>query len=130
MTEHRLAVVGSRGFQSRALVFEQLTALLSKVLEANQDLVIISGGARGVDSWAAEFAEEYKLECVEHLPNWDLHGKSAGFKRNHTIWNDATCGIAFWDGKSKGTEHSFKIAENQDKPLKVVVLHTYRIAKD
>ena len=130
MIENRLAVVGSRGFGSRALVFEELDKLRNKAIENDQSLVIVSGGARGVDSWAIEFAIARDVEYIEHLPDWDLHGKSAGFKRNHTIWDDATCGIAFWDGQSKGTEHSFKIAENQDKALKVVVLKSYTIHKD
>ena len=106
MQENRLAVVGSRGFESKALVFDELSKLFVKCYANKQQLVIISGGARGVDSWAAEWARDNNVECVVHLPEWDLHGKSAGFKRNHTIWDDATCGIAFWDGKSKGTEHS------------------------
>ena len=29
-------------------------------------------------------------------------------------------GIAFWDGESRGTQHSFKLAEKYNKKLKVV----------
>lgn len=125
MNEHRLAVVGSRGFISKLLVFEILSDALRKAQANNQTITVISGGAKGVDSWAIQWAKSNNLNYVVHLPDWDIHGRSAGFKRNYTIWNDSTCGIAFWDGKSKGTEHSFKIAKDQNKPLRVITLTTH-----
>jgi len=122
MKECRLAVVGSRGFASRALVFEQLAQLLDKAERDTISMTIISGGARGVDTWAKEFADSRGIPVSIHIPDWAGTGKSAGYVRNHAIWDDATCGIAFWDGESKGTEHSFKIAAAQGKALKIVTL--------
>jgi hypothetical protein len=55
-----------------------------------------------------------------YLPEWDKYGKSAGFRRNTTIWNNADQGVAFWDGVSRGTAHSFDIAAAQNKPLQIV----------
>ena len=123
--KHRLAVVGSRDFASKELVFERLGTIFDKI-DVNRDtLTIISGGAQGPDSWAEEFAKDYGIKYVVHLPDWDLHGRSAGYKRNHTIWDDATCGIAFWDGESDGTRHSFKLAREQNKPLRIIELKSY-----
>jgi hypothetical protein len=114
-----LAVVGSRKIDSKALVYEWLTKALIK---CSGDLVIVSGGAKGVDSLAAEFAEDHGIPVLEFKPDWKRHGRSAGFKRNHLIWEHANCGIAFWDGESKGTAHSFRIARDMDKPITVITL--------
>ena len=40
--------------------------------------------------------------------------------RNKKIWEEADEGIAFWDGKSRGTKHSFKLAEKAGKDLRVL----------
>lgn len=50
---------------------------------------------------------------------WDLHGKSAGFKRNVHIIDDSDEVIAFWDGKSRGTRHSINLAKTAKKPVHV-----------
>lgn len=113
----RLAVVGSRNLTDFSLVCECLDRY-HKIY--GSDLVIISGGAKGADSLGALYARTKGLECVVHLPEWDKYGKSAGFRRNTTIWDDAQAGVAFWDGVSKGTSHSFDIAAKQGKELEIV----------
>jgi hypothetical protein len=67
---------------------------------------IISGGAKGVDSWAASEATKLGFRVVEFLPEWDKYGKKAGFKRNTDIVEAAEMVVAFWDGKSNGTRDS------------------------
>ncbi len=113
----QLAVVGSRGFTNKQVIWHELMHYLTVT---KGDLAIVSGGARGVDSLAAEFAREHRLKLLELLPEWDRYGRSAGFKRNHTIWAYADSGIAFWDGHSKGTAHSFQIARDTGKPLRII----------
>ena len=65
-----------------------------------------------------------ELWCEHHgipilvLPaDWNKYGKGAGFIRNKDIWDNADFGVAFWDGESKGTAHSFNIARKQEKEL-------------
>lgn len=123
----RLAVVGSRNLTDYGLVHVALSRYLD---EYGDSLVIVSGGAKGADSLAAQFAREHGLQLVEYLPDWNRYGKSAGFRRNWTIWQDAEAGVAFWDGVSRGTAHSFDIAAKQGKPIEIVHFHpaefTYR----
>jgi hypothetical protein len=120
----RLAVVGSRNCQSPHLVKLWLDKVLAKQADG---LVIISGGAKGVDTLATDWATANNVPFRVYLPDWDKYGKSAGFKRNYTIWDNADAGIAFWDGNSKGTAHSFDIAAIQGKPLTVVMTFKQRI---
>jgi RecJ-like exonuclease len=113
---YTLAVVGSRNVRNRVLVFEHLDVYRSE----HPDLAIVSGGAAGADTYAAEFAATYNIPLMVIKPDWDRYGRSAGFKRNHEIWDQADAGIAFWDGQSRGTAHSFDIAAKQGKPIEVV----------
>lgn len=120
----RLAVVGSRTGVTSKLVWKWLHKYYA---EYGPNMTIVSGGAKGADSYAAEFAKAKGIACQVFKPDWDKHGRSAGFKRNHTIWDNADAGIAFWDGDSKGTAHSFEISRKQGKPLTIVLTHEQRV---
>lgn len=106
----RIAIVGSRDFSNLDLVYAYVEKIAAKYPQA----IIISGGAKGVDRAAAEGAHSQNLKVIEHLPDWDRYGKSAGYKRNHQIIEDCEICVAFWNG-SKGTQHSINIAKEQGK---------------
>lgn len=78
---------------------------------------IISGGARGTDKLGEKFAEEYKLQVKQFIPDWDGLGKKAGVVRNAEMARYAVADeskgmlIAFWDGVSKGTMHMIDLAK-------------------
>lgn len=71
---------------------------------------LVSGGAKGGDRYAELYAERKGLPITIHKPDWDRYGKSAGFIRNKSIIDDADVIVAIWDGKSKGTQHSMRLA--------------------
>ena len=53
-----------------------------------------------------------------------MYGKAAGFRRNAEMHNyiknqDNRMCICFWDGKSTGTQHNFKLAKDADTLLYV-----------
>lgn len=77
---------------------------------------VISGGARGVDSLGEEIASKYNFKMTRFEPDWDTHGKMAGFMRNRDMAEYADAVIAIWDGKSKGTADMISIAIMQDIP--------------
>lgn len=77
---------------------------------------VISGGARGSDKLAEQWAAINGLPCVIFLPEWDEHGKAAGILRNKEMVEYAEALIAVWDGKSKGTADSIKKAEKKGIP--------------
>jgi hypothetical protein len=118
----RIAVIGSRNFND----YEYFKSEFEKFLKELdiKEYKIISGGAKGADAFAAKYAKENNKEIVEFLPDWEKYGKKAGFLRNNIIWNNAYIGIAFWDGKSTGTAHSFEISKKQNKILKVINYNT------
>lgn len=114
-------VVGSRIFDNYELMKEKLDNLLQ-----HQDkVVIVSGGAKGVDTLAEQYAHE-KGYYLEVFPaNWKQYGKRAGYIRNEEMHkriaqSDKRGVVAFWDGKSKGTQHNFGLSEKYKNPLRII----------
>lgn len=91
----RVAVVGSRGIQ-----IEDLGAYLPE-----ETSMIISGGAKGVDSCAKQYAGSHKIQFLEFLPEYERYGRAAPLKRNDRILENADYAVIFWDGKSRGTKY-------------------------
>lgn len=112
----KLAIIGSRDFND----YEFMKETILQHININDIDLIISGGAKGADSLGRRFADDYQKEFKEYLPDWSLYGRSAGVKRNHLIVSHCDLLIAFWDGKSKGTESSLKIAKKLKKSFKII----------
>lgn len=80
---------------------------------------IISGGARGVDASAREYALIHNIPFREFLPNYKKYGRAAPLKRNITIIENADHVIAFWDGSSRGTLFVIEKCKQLKVPVKV-----------
>ena len=106
----KVAVVGSRG-----ILAPDIGAYVSNADE------IVSGGAVGVDSCAAEYAKANGLRLTVFLPQYRLYGRAAPIVRNKQIVDYADRIVAFWDGKSKGTLSVIKYAEKIGKPCAIIV---------
>lgn len=90
----KVAVIGSRGLS----VSDLGKYLPEKTSE------IVSGGARGVDTSAREFALSHGIKLTEFLPEYSRYGRAAPLKRNISIIEYSDIVLAFWDGKSRGTK--------------------------
>ena len=107
----KVAVIGSRG-----IIISNLGDYLP------QDTTeIISGGARGVDTCAREYALAHNIKLTEFRPAYQKYGRSAPLKRNITIIQNADLVLAFWDGKSKGTKFVIDNCEKLGVEVKVFV---------
>ena len=88
----------------------------------NSDFLIsevVSGGARGVDTLALQWANNNRKKFRIFTPDWDGLGKRAGFVRNQEMADYADALIAVWDGESRGTRDMIERA--QFKGLKVFI---------
>lgn len=112
----KLAIVGSRTFDDFELLHQEVCCQLQ---DPRND-AIISGGAKGADMLAKQFAIEHGIEYFEFPADWKSDGKAAGFIRNKQIVDACDMVLAFWDGKSKGTEHTIKLARQAKKPTFIV----------
>ena len=108
----KVAVIGSRG-----LCVEHLEDYLPK-----DTTEIISGGARGVDASAKEYAQRHGLKLTEYLPEYTRYGRAAPLKRNITIIENADLVLAFWDGTSRGTKYVIDNCKKRKIPVRVYVL--------
>lgn len=109
----RVAIVGSRGYRYMHLVRDFVASLPAGA-------VVVSGGALGVDSVAAQAAEACGLEVVIHHADWARRGRRAGPERNARMVADADEVVAFWDGSSRGTADTISRARAAGKPLRVI----------
>jgi hypothetical protein len=97
-------IAGSRGITDIKIV-ERI------VRESGFDIsLVVSGGANGVDKLGERWAQLNKVPFTVYPAQWDLYGKSAGYKRNVLMAENADALIAIWDGRSKGTSHMINIA--------------------
>lgn len=110
----RLAVVGSRKITDKELIFSLISKYCSPATTT-----IVSGGARGVDTVAANYATEKKLHLYEVFPEYDLYGRIAPIIRNKKIVQGCDGLIAIWDGTSRGTDMTINFARKQGKLLQV-----------
>lgn len=113
---NRIIVAGSRDFNDYDLLKNKLDHYLSLL----DNVVIVSGGAKGADNLGEEYAVEKGLKLVMFPADWNAHGKSAGYIRNKQMAEYATHLIAFWDGKSKGTKHMIDLAKEYNLKIKIV----------
>jgi predicted Rossmann fold nucleotide-binding protein DprA/Smf involved in DNA uptake len=111
----KVAVVGSRTFNN----YEQMIETLDNLRENNIVDEIISGGARGADALAEQYAREYEIKMTVIKPDWSL-GRHAGILRNTDIIAASDLVVAFYDGHSRGTADSIKKAKAMGKSLIVV----------
>jgi predicted Rossmann fold nucleotide-binding protein DprA/Smf involved in DNA uptake len=108
----KVAVVGSRNFHD-------LDAVRSFVSQLSRDDVVVSGGAYGVDRVAYREARRCNILTEIFYPDWDAHGKKAGFLRNRLIVEAADEVHAFWDGESSGTKSTIQLANAAGKPVHI-----------
>ncbi len=94
--------------------------LLNALIAAKFDITeVVSGGAKGADTYGEQYAAVMKLPMKQFLPYWSIYGKSAGYYRNEEMAKYAEALIAVWDGESKGTKYMIDIARKAH--LKVYV---------
>ena len=106
----KLLIAGSRGIEN----FD-----LSKYIEKDID-TILSGGAKGVDTLAEEYADKMRLSKIILRPRYDLYGKAAPIKRNEELVNMADKILIIWDGASKGTKSTINYAKKLNKEIEVI----------
>ena len=106
----KVAVIGSRN----------LNVNMKQYLPHGISL-IVSGGARGVDTLAEKYANAYGIAKLIFFPDYKRYGKVAPLARNKLIVDHADMVIAFWDGISRGTKYTIDYANSQNKK---VFVHT------
>lgn len=116
----KILICGGRDFNDEDLMVENINQLLDELGLVEAQITIISGMARGADLMAYELALHNGIETIVMPADWNKYGKSAGFIRNLQMLNHADYVLAFWDNKSKGTEHTIVNAQKRNITVKVI----------
>lgn len=107
----KLLVVGSRNIEQ----FD-----LEEYIPAETDL-IISGGAKGIDTLAEQYADLHRISKLIMRPRYDLYGKAAPILRNQAMVDMADAVWVVWDGSSRGTKATVQYAKKEQKKINVVL---------
>lgn len=119
MKVFRVIVAGSREFNNYKLLQDKLDNLLVHKVKTHK-IVIVSGGARGADQLGERYATQQNYCCDEYPADWQQYGKSAGYKRNVQMAENADALVAFWDGQSRGTQHMISIAKEHKLIVRII----------
>lgn len=106
----KIAIIGSRGITDI-----DIAQYINEKPEC-----VISGGAKGVDTLAAQYARNNGIKLLELRPNYAMHGRAATFIRNRQIVENADKVLAFWDGQSKGTQYTINHAKKLGKQVQII----------
>ena len=109
----KLAVIGSRNL-TKAVIDGYISEEVDE---------IVSGGARGIDSLARDYAVRKGIRLTQILPKYEKYGRAAPLKRNEEIAKYADEAIAFWDGRSKGTQHTIESFKTLGKKITVIIVN-------
>lgn len=108
-------IAGSRENVTYSMV---KTAVLLSGFEMTE---VVSGTARGADKLGERYAVDNNIPVKRMPANWDLHGKSAGYKRNAEMAAYADACILIWDGCSPGSKSMRDLAIKNKLKLYVYI---------
>ena len=94
---------------------------LSKYIPADTCL-IISGGAKGIDMLAEQYADKHRISKLLLRPKYNLYKRGAPLRRNEEMVRLCDSALIFWDGKSKGTKHTIDYAKKLNKDVTVITV--------
>ena len=114
----KVIVAGGRDFNDYELLRNKLDFLLQD--KEKSAVEIVSGTANGADKLGERYAFANSIQVKCFPANWEAFGRSAGYKRNKQMAEYADALVAFWDGKSKGTEHMINLAEEYNLQIRVI----------
>ena len=77
---------------------EAVWSVLDRTKAKHPDIVILHGGAPGVETVAARWAEARGVDQVVCRPDWAAHGKAAPFRRNDELLSLLPKGVLAWPG--------------------------------
>lgn len=117
MTSEKIAVVGNR----KGWTYDEVEKHLDKILKIgranNSQIVIVSGGAEGVDSFAHQYAKNRGLEFHIFFPRHSVDSPQRFYQRNIRVAKFCDRLIGFNLKSFGGTKLTMKIARDYGKEV-------------
>lgn len=108
----KIGIVGTR---KPKITFEEF----SKIIDDYKPTHIVSGGAKGIDTFAENYAKLNNIPFTTFPPEYNKYGRIATFIRNQQIVDASDMIIAFSSKESKGTIDTIRRTKRSNKSLKV-----------
>lgn len=119
----KLVIAGGRNLNARELY---LSAVVANIEKAHGKLeMVITGGAKGIDSSGYAWAKSNKLQNFVCPANWEAYGKAAGPIRNGMMADAGDVLLLIWDGKSRGSADIKRQFEKRRKPITEIIVKEY-----
>lgn len=109
---------------SRTATIEHTLRAVMECPFTEEIVEVVSGCARGADSYGEMIAEETGTPIKRFQAEWDKYGRGAGHIRNQQMAEYADALIAVWDGESPGT---LNMIENAKKLGLRIYIHNYNL---
>lgn len=125
----KVLVCGGRDYANKDRVFSILNSLSGQAMgdEPNPswlprpDLFIISGGAKGADTLAIDWAVVHWVPFQEYPADWSTHGKAAGFIRNKQMLEEGKPDLVVAFPGGKGTKMMIDIARKAGVAVEEII---------
>ena len=114
----RVVIGGCRDYNNYNIFKIHVDYLLQNISK-QYNIVIVSGGASGVDTMAEIYAKDNNYAFELFSADWNKYGRSAGPRRNKEMVEVADFVIAFWDYNSRGTKSLIELTKQYNKPLRI-----------
>ena len=108
----RVVIAGCRDYNNYDEAKKYIDFCISEIRKVNE-IIIISGGAKGADTLGERYAEENGFKVEKYPADWKRYGKSAGPLRNKQMAEISDYVICFWDEKSQGTKSMISYARKR-----------------
>lgn len=118
----KVIIAGSREFDNYDMLKEKCDKILSRKVNEGEEIVIVSGTARGADTLGEKYAEERGYKIERYPANWDKYGKRAGYLRNKKMAEVSNACIVFLNPKAenKGSKMMISIATEEKLLIRVI----------
>ena len=110
----KVIIAGSRTFTDYQFLCQVLAPDRYRITQ------VITGGARGADQLGYRWAWKHAVKHQLFRADWERFGKSAGVRRNYQMAQAGDMLLAFWDGRSAGTQHMISCMQQLGKPVVVI----------
>ena len=121
----KVIIAGTRDFDNYELLKQKMDKILAARVRNNEEIIIVSGTARGADKLGERYARERGYTIKRFPANWDKNGKRAGYIRNEEMAKYADACVYFWDEVSRGTKHMIDLATRYKLALRVIKYNKY-----
>jgi hypothetical protein len=116
---YKIGVTGSRKFGNPSNAVQYIEQYIKKNFESTEDVVIITGGAIGVDAAIELMCMRRGIKNLIVYARWLELELVAGPRRNQHIVDMSNEVLAFWDGQSRGTKDCIQRVKKSGKEYKV-----------